>query len=122
MALLLILLNVCHWLGDYTHLQMPHMLLAKKIGRPIGPILQHAFMHSFLIMFILIPYTDALTGVSLMAFQFITHFGIDLLKGKCNVWFPSLTNPANPFHWYVFGLDQLLHQIVLIIIASIAIT
>ena len=35
--------------------------------------------------------------------------------GKLNVLFPVLKSPENKSHWWVFGADQLLHQIVIII-------
>ncbi len=49
--------------------------------------------------------------------QLITHFGIDLLKGKMNYWFPKLQDPANKWHWIVFGFDQYLHSIVIILLS-----
>lgn len=117
-AVVLILLNVCHWLGDYTHLSTTEMLQAKRIGKPLLPIFCHAFTHSLLFFLLFCFFVDnaSLIGICVLI-ELISHFGIDVLKGKMNVWFPSLANPVNKLHWYVFGLDQLLHQIVIIIIA-----
>jgi len=119
MIVLLILLNICHWLADYSHLSTNKMLAAKKTGKPLMPIFQHAYMHATLMTCVLLFYTDARTAVLLWSFQLVTHFTIDVLKGKCNVWFPSVANPADKAHWYIFGFDQLLHQIVIIIMVSI---
>ncbi len=83
---LLILLFLCHFLADYTHLSTKWMLDAKRIGKPLWPILCHAGNH-------------------------------DVLKGKCNVWFPSAANPANKLHWILFGFDQFLHAVVIILMA-----
>lgn len=44
----LIALNFCHFLGDYTHLSTNWMLTAKRLGKPLFPILVHAFVHSIL--------------------------------------------------------------------------
>ena len=117
----LIALFICHFLADYTHLSTNWMLSAKRLGTPLFPIAAHAFIHAllmFLVMVIIIDNENPLLIISLTLFQFATHFGIDVLKGKMNYWFPSLQNPANKLHWYMFGFDQLLHAIVIIIMAS----
>jgi len=44
----------------------------------------------------------------------ITHFLIDVWKGRMNGWFTTLQSPANKWHWTVFGFDQLLHALVII--------
>lgn len=112
---LLILLFVCHWAADYTHLSQPYMLSAKRIGKPLMPILAHAIIHGILMMAVLGYFINDTKLIWLFLFQVITHFFIDTIKGKCNVWFPTLGNPANPYHWYVFGADQFLHTIVIIL-------
>lgn len=128
MIILLIALNICHWLADYTHLSTKWMLDAKRTGTPLYPIFCHACMHGILMFFVLIgtlffkeeksisdlPY-DILLVVKLTIFQVTTHFLIDLLKGKLNVWFPNVSNPINKSHWYIFGADQLAHQIIIIL-------
>ena len=48
--------------------------------------------------------------------ELISHFIIDIWKGRMNVWFPKLQNPATKLHWYIFGFDQFLHQLVIIFI------
>jgi len=120
-ASLLIFLFIAHYIGDYSHLSTNWMLSAKRIGKPYLPIAAHALAHACLMTFICNIYTalpmmnykyDNCDSVFLI--QLSTHFAIDVLKGKCNVWFPSFANPANKAHWYVFGFDQLLHQIVII--------
>jgi len=51
---------------------------------------------------------------ALFGFQLITHFLIDVWKGRMNGWFPTLQSPANKWHWIVFGFDQFLHALVII--------
>lgn len=119
MITLLILLNVTHWLADYTHLSRPYMLAAKRFGSPVAPIFHHAFIHTILTAIVCSFFADGNTVGVAMLIMLSTHTAIDVWKGKMNVWFPSLTNPANVFHWWVFGLDQLLHQSVIIAIAAI---
>jgi hypothetical protein len=127
MITILIILLIIHWAADYTHLSRPYMLAAKKTGSPLMPILHHSFIHAGFMMSAIIIYqhvTNTFTiDIILLCFiiELITHFFIDVLKGKLNVWFPSLANPANPFHWYVFGLDQLLHFLVIILISFLTV-
>lgn len=51
--------------------------------------------------------------------QVTSHFAIDVLKGKLNVWLPSVGSPANKSHWYIFGADQLAHQLVIVLMVYI---
>lgn len=116
-----IALLIGHWLGDYTHLSTPWMLQAKRLGTPIKPIFAHAIVHCILTIIALVIYGVSFKAILFgAAIQLSTHFAIDVWKGRMNGWFPSLQSPANPFHWYVFGLDQMLHIIVLVIITNIA--
>lgn len=126
---ILIGLFICHFLADYTHLSTAEMLGAKRFGTPFFPILKHAFVHAFLMgaflrffvfgdwnntqhIFSILDKVDVL-----IIFQLATHFLIDVWKGRMNGWFPSLQSPVNKWHWIVFGFDQLLHAIVIIIMA-----
>ena len=120
---ILIGLFICHWLADYTHLSTTWMLNAKRLGKPYYPIFIHACVHGLLMsvpLFFAVGYTHQL--LQLVCFQIITHFIIDMWKGRMNGWFPSLQNPANKWHWIVFGFDQLLHAIVIIKMAEYFIT
>lgn len=114
--ILLIALNFCHLLADYSHLSRPWMLSAKKIGKPLTPILAHAGVHAVLMTIAIrsIGWVSPSLLVNLFLIQLFTHFAIDVLKGKLNVLIPSLTNPINVWHWIIFGLDQFLHQCVII--------
>ncbi len=113
---ILIGLFICHFLADYTHLSTAWMLNAKRLGKPLYPIFTHAFIHASL-MLVLLALAFGLSGFKLAAlfgFQLITHFLIDVWKGRMNGWFPALQSPANKWHWIVFGFDQLLHALVII--------
>lgn len=119
---LLVSLFFCHFLADFTPLSTAWMLNAKRLGKPLGPIFTHAFIHASLMLVAL----RCAYGISgqlscfLFVFQLLSHFGIDTLKGRMNGWFPSLQSPANKLHWVVFGADQFLHAVVIIIMASLA--
>jgi hypothetical protein len=117
---ILIGLFTCHWLADYTHLSTAWMLSAKRFGKPLSPILAHASVHSLLMGLFLIGYCNPNMWTKLVSLQLISHFIIDVWKGKMNVWFPALQSPANKWHWVVFGFDQLLHAIVIILMSYYA--
>lgn len=113
---ILIVLFICHWLADYTHLSTDWMLNAKRFGKPLHPIFIRAFIHASL-MLALLAILFGLSGfklATLFSFQLITHFIIDTWKGRMNGWFPSLQSPANKWHWIIFGFDQLLHALAII--------
>lgn len=112
----LVLLLICHWAADFSHLSMPYMLQAKRIGRPIMPILHHALIHGTLMLSVMLLYSSDYMGIfGCFMFEVATHWGIDITKGKISDEWPKLADPSNPYHWYIFGLDQLLHVIVIII-------
>lgn len=123
---ILVGLFICHFLADYTHLSTTEMLSAKRLGTPLFPILKHALIHTFLMGIFLRLFvfgnwhnTEHVYSIFdkvdvLMAFQLITHFLIDVWKGRMNSWFTDLQNPANKWHWIVFGFDQLLHALVIV--------
>jgi len=120
-TIILIGLFFCHWIADYTHLSMPHMLAAKRFGKPLLPILQHAFIHALLMFgFLAFFVSNSKTLILLSFFQFLSHFLIDTCKGRMNVWFSSIQSPANKFHWYVFGFDQYLHALIIIVMSYFA--
>lgn len=98
------------------------MLDAKRLGTPTIHIYEHAMVHGFLMAPFLFYFTYPwlFLAVGLVFLQMITHFLIDLLKGRLNFWFPKLSDPSNKFHWYIFGADQFAHQLVIIIMAYIA--
>ena len=125
--ILLLSLFFCHFLADFTHLSTNWMLKAKRFGKPLFPIFCHALVHACLMGLVLeiyCHYTIAgyetklfeLTRVDKLFFlQLVTHFLIDMCKGRMNFWFPSLTDPSNKWHWVIFGADQFLHATVILI-------
>lgn len=93
---------------------------AKKLGRPLKPIFHHALVHTSLVMLTLVCFAaDPFRILLACLMMLVSHFVIDLWKGKMNVWFPALQDPVNVFHWWVFGLDQMMHVIVLFLIYNL---
>jgi hypothetical protein len=113
---LLIALFFCHFLADFTWLSTSWMLNAKAVGKPLLPIFAHAAVHATLMAIVLAfgQMTFAL-WFNLVMFQLLSHFLIDLWKGRMNVWFPIVQSPASKWHWILFGFDQFLHAVVICI-------
>lgn len=120
-TIILIGLFFCHFLADFTHFSTPSMLNAKRLGKPLLPILCHAMVHGMLMGLFLCVMNVPCTPI-LICLQVVTHFGIDVWKGRMNGWFPLLQNSANKWHWVLFGGDQFLHAIVIVIMSSLAIS
>lgn len=118
---LLIMLFFCHFLADFTPLSTPWMLKAKQFGNPLLPILCHAWVHALLLWIILYIWIDGnLSQLDLIyklsIFELTTHFLIDIRKGKMSYLFPSLRDTDSSWYRILFGLDQYLHAIVIIMI------
>ncbi len=115
--LLLLALFFCHFLADYTWLSQPYMLAAKRFGRPVKPIIDHACMHGLLMLFTLYAFgVRGWTCAGLATFQVVSHAAIDTLKGRLNAKYPALQSLTDVRHWIVFGLDQYAHTVVIIAI------
>ncbi len=120
-SLLLIALLVAHWFGDFSPLSTPWMLNAKRLGKPLFPIFVHAGVHAVLVAVVLFFYCDVRMMMLFAGFECITHFLIDVLKGRLQSVFPVLNDAHRPPFWMLFGADQFLHILVLIIISHLAI-
>jgi len=120
MILLIFLLLICHLLADFSPLSTDWMLRAKSKGSPLFPIFVHAGVHGFLMLIILFFFIPMALAFKLSAFQWISHFAIDVLKGKMNVFFPSVANPSNRLYWMLFGFDQFLHQSIILLMVWIS--
>ena len=112
---MLYLLFLCHFLGDYTHLSTRKMLNAKKLAKPLLPIFYHSVVHGVLILvpLLLFNYNKIYYAFIVMV---LSHFLIDVSKGLVNRYFEQTRDISKTIFWIVFGLDQFLHSVVLIII------
>jgi len=120
---ILVGLFFCHFLADFTHLSTNWMLSAKRLGTPLLPIYSHAFIHG-ITMFLFLLFVGIHYEIASLLFllQVSTHFLIDVWKGKMNYWFPTFQSPENKFHWWLFGFDQYLHVLVIVLMSYIAVT
>lgn len=119
-SLLLIALLVCHYLADFC-LTMPSMIRAKADGRRAMPILAHAAVHAALMGLCLLAYGVSWRLLMLLAgMELVSHFLIDTAKGRLSARFPLLNDRGQKPHWMLYGLDQLLHQLVVVAIWWVA--
>ena len=118
-TVLLTLLFFGHYLGDYTPLATTNMHVAKATGYPLWPIARHAGVHAILVLVILLVASVSVElALQLAAFEIVTHFIIDVAKGRITAQYARLQDNTGYPHWMLFGLDQWLHAVVLIWIFS----
>lgn len=113
--LILFLLMVCHYAADFTPLSTAWMLQAKQYGKPLYPILVHAFVHAFLMGIVLLFFVEFSVAFRLFGIQLIAHFFIDTLKGRLNERFPSFQDTTKRSYWMLLGFDQFLHNATLLL-------
>ncbi len=116
---LLVLLGLCHWLGDFSHLTTKWMQEAKRYGHPFEPILAHACAHGGLMCLALQLSSASQTRILWTClFQVLMHFCIDMTKGALNGLYPSLENQREKPYWYIFGFDQFLHFFTILVMVK----
>lgn len=113
---LLTTLLMCHYLADFCF-TFPAMIKAKADGRNPWPIMLHTGIHAGLVGISLL-----LWGVSwnlllmLALLEFVSHFLIDTAKGQLTAHYSILGDTQKKPHWMLYGLDQLLHLLVIVMI------
>jgi hypothetical protein len=120
-TLLLCGLFLAHYLGDFTLLVTRRMLEAKAAADPIWPILVHAGVHTALVALVIALVALPTWPILLFAcaLEFVTHSAIDTGRAKLGRRYPVLNDPGRARFWHFLGIDQLLHAIVLIVVAAI---
>ena len=120
-VVLLILLLVCHYLADFC-LTLPVMIRAKADGRGVGGIMLHAAVHAVLMGICLLIFGIRIELLLLlMSIEMVSHFIIDTAKGRVTVRWPVLSDASKKPYWMLYGLDQLFHQLVIVVIWLVAI-
>lgn len=113
---LILFLLLCHYLADFC-LTSPAMIQAKADGRNPWPILLHAGIHAGLVSICLLFWqTPWKTLLLLVLLELVSHFLIDTAKGRLTARFPALADMQQKPYWMLYGLDQLLHLMVLVLI------
>ena len=112
--ILLIALLVCHYLADFC-LTLPIMIRAKANGKQLWPIVLHSMVHAVLMGLCLLLFgVSVLTTLYLMVAEAMSHFIIDLSKARLSTHVPRLADATGKPYWMLYGLDQLLHQMVVV--------
>ena len=115
-TLLLTVLLVCHYLADFC-LTSKAMIKAKVDGKNPLPILLHASIHALLMGFCLLVWSVLLKWIlALIVLELVSHFLIDLAKARLSAQIPRLADHQQKNYWVIYGLDQLLHQLVIVVI------
>ena len=116
----LLSLLICHYLGDFCFTS-PGMIKAKADGRRPWPILLHSCIHAALVGLILVCWRVSWKLILLMMLlEVVSHFFIDLGKGRISARFPTLSDPKEKAYWMLYGFDQLLHLSVLLLICRLS--
>ena len=111
--LALLLLQVKHWYVDFV-MQTPEMVAGKGIyGNPTGVL--HSAQHGLATFVILAFFTNPFLAAVLALADFVTHYHIDWYKMN-----KGCRDIQDPKFWNHLGLDQMAHQIVYLVITSIA--
>jgi len=119
--LLLISLLVCHYLADFV-LTSPSMIRAKADGKTLLPIMLHAAIHALLMAVCLLLFGATWqVWALLVGVEWISHFLIDTAKGRLTALFPLLANSQQKPYWALYGFDQLLHLLIIVLIWFLAI-
>lgn len=112
--ILLIVLLVCHYLADFC-LTLPIMIRAKANGKQLWPIVLHSMVHAVLMGLCLLLFgVSVLTTLYLIVAEAMSHFIIDLSKARLSAHVPRLADATCKPYWMLYGLDQLLHQLVVV--------
>ena len=115
-TLLLVALLVCHYIADFC-LTSPVMIRAKADGRNVWPIMLHASVHALLMgLCLLIWGVEWNMLLSLFVVELVSHFLIDMSKGRLSVYCPKLADQQKKPYWMLYGFDQLLHLLVIVFI------
>jgi len=114
--LFLILLFVCHFLADFTWLSRPFMLKAKRFGTPVWPILAHALVHGVLMFLLSLCFLSFSAAILVFIIQTLAHWLIDIGKGRATYYIKSTQDNTNVEYFVLFGLDQTLHNLTIILI------
>ena len=116
MMILLIVLLICHYLADFC-LTWPALIRSKADGRNVWPILLHAMVHAVLMGGCLLVFgVNMELTLWLMLLELVTHFVIDTCKAVVSVKIPLLAEVKQKPYWVLFGLDQLMHQLVVVVL------
>lgn len=95
-----------HFIIDFL-MQTPYQYKNKGIYGHFGGIL-HALLHCIGTFIIIVFFTDIITIMLILFFEFIIHYHVDWMKICINKKFNFNPNTHERF-WWLLGFDQYLH-------------
>lgn len=114
-----LLLLIAHFIGDFCYFYKPlHLKIqnAKVTYTNIFYIWVHGYLNAFIYSIVAAVYVkDPSVIVFVFLIEFISHSLFDITKSWLNN-FKKL-DITNYWYWFILGLDQLLHCVVLLYLA-----
>ena len=104
----LVLFQLKHYLCDFV-LQTQSQVLAKGIYGAMGGI-RHAGFHAIgSVPALLVLTRSPLAILAFVLFEFVLHYHVDFTKARVDA--AQGWTVADQQYWFVFGLDQFVHQL-----------
>lgn len=120
-TLLLSLLLIAHFLGDYTPLASAPMQAAKVGNGRAAWIAAHAGVHAVLVVAaVAVVRLEPTLLFAVAGIEFATHLMMDVIKMRLTRSSEALRDPTRGPFWHLHGFDQLIHGLVLVGIATLA--
>lgn len=112
---------IAHYLGDFTPLATARMQEAKADAGPVLIIAGHAGVHALLAAAVVILVSGSVwpSAAIAAAVVLVTHFALDASRSMLGRRFPALNDPGDSAFWYLLGVDQLAHGLVLVAVAAL---
>ncbi|MDX1578077.1 MAG: DUF3307 domain-containing protein [Gemmatimonadota bacterium] len=119
-VLLVSLLLVAHYLGDFSPLASARMQSAKAGNGSQIWILAHAGVHAALVLAaVAVVSRSPSLLLAAAGIEFGTHLFLDVTKMRLSRRSVALRDPTRAPFWYLHGFDQLIHGLVLVWIAAL---
>ncbi|MBM0207670.1 DUF3307 domain-containing protein [Micromonospora sp. STR1s_5] len=107
LTVLIVAFSLKHFLADFV-LQTGWIALGKDCRTDwVRPLIAHVTIHAGLALAIILVVAPRLWWLALV--DFVVHFGVDRGKTIAGRWGEWGANDAR--YWWLFGFDQLLHQL-----------
>ena len=117
---LAVLLLFKHMVAEFFY--QPPWMLSRKGRLLAGGLEAHAGLHVLLSAMVFAWFGETRTDVliTILAFEFFVHYWTDYFKVKINQMVDL--RPDESEYWMVFGLDQFIHGVTMVIMVQYALT
>jgi hypothetical protein len=118
LVFLVILLQIKHWYIDFVNQTMEEVQHKGIYLDWLG--VKHSLKHGIGTMLVFTILSPGYTAVALGMIDFLIHYHTDWVKTKINDYFDWDPLYTKEF-WWLFGFDQLVHQLTYILLIAIVI-